>query len=193
MAMDAFLLAHSDDDVFVRPLIRRSVREGRRVLVSAGVSSSEVRFRYGVDSRYVGQGNEITVWLGEGDRWPAPAEVVRKVFEEEYRRVYGLTIPDMGIEVVTWRLSAFAPARDVNSQTTFGSGAAAPHATRPVRFVRGSEAVPTPVYRRQEMGVGQAVVGPVIVEERETTCVIRPGWTVTVAPDGSLVAERSAR
>jgi hypothetical protein len=33
MAMDAFLLAHSDDDVFVRPLIRRSVREGRRVLV----------------------------------------------------------------------------------------------------------------------------------------------------------------
>ena len=167
--------------------------EGRRVLASAGVSSSEVRFRYGVDSRYVGQGNEITVWLGEGDRWPAPAEVVRKVFEEEYRRVYGLTIPDMGIEVVTWRLSAFAPARDVNPQTTFGSGAAAPHATRPVRFVRGSEAVPTPVYRRQEMGVGQAVVGPVIVEERETTCVIRPGWTVTVAPDGSLVAERSAR
>jgi len=167
--------------------------EGRRVLASAGVSSSEVRFRYGVDSRYVGQGNEITVWLGEGDRWPATADVVRKVFEEEYRRVYGLTIPDMGIEVVTWRLSAFAPARDVNPQTTFGSGAASPHATRPVRFVRGSDAVPTPVYRRQEMGVGQVVDGPVIVEERETTCVIRPGWTVTVAPDGSLIAERSAR
>lgn len=167
--------------------------EGRRVLASAGVSSSEVRFRYGVDSRYVGQGNEITVWLGEGDRWPASADVVRKVFEEEYRRVYGLTIPDMGIEVVTWRLSAFAPARDVNPQTTFGSGAASPHATRPVRFVRGSDAVPTPVYRRQEMGVGQVVDGPVIVEERETTCVIRPGWTVTVAPDGSLIAERSAR
>ena len=166
---------------------------GRRVLASAGVSSSEVRFRYGVDSRYVGQGNEITVWLGEGDRWPASADVVRKVFEEEYRRVYGLTIPDMGIEVVTWRLSAFAPARDVNPQTTFGSGAASPHATRPVRFVRGSDAVPTPVYRRQEMGVGQVVDGPVIVEERETTCVIRPGWTVTVAPDGSLIAERSAR
>jgi N-methylhydantoinase A len=167
--------------------------EGRRVLASAGVSSSEVRFRYGVDSRYVGQGNEITVWLGEGDRWPASADAVRKVFEEEYRRVYGLTIPDMGIEVVTWRLSAFAPARDVNPQTTFGSGAASPHATRPVRFVRGSDAVPTPVYRRQEMGVGQVVDGPVIVEERETTCVIRPGWTVTVAPDGSLIAERSAR
>jgi len=167
--------------------------EGRRVLASAGVVPSEVRFRYGIDSRYVGQGNEITVWLGEGDQWPATGDTVRKVFEEEYRRVYGLTIPDMGIEVVTWRLSAFAPARDVDPQTIFGPGTASPHATRPVRFVRGSKAVPTPVYRRQEMGIGQVVDGPVIVEERETTCVIRPGWTVTVGPDGSLVAERSAR
>ena len=27
---------------------------------------SEVRFRYGLDARYVGQGNEVTVWVGEG-------------------------------------------------------------------------------------------------------------------------------
>lgn len=33
MATDLFLLAHSDDDVFVRPLIRRGVRDRRRVLV----------------------------------------------------------------------------------------------------------------------------------------------------------------
>jgi N-methylhydantoinase A len=33
--------------------------------------------------------------------------------------------------------------------------------------------------------------GPAIVEERETTAVIRPGWTVEVAADGSLVATRT--
>ncbi len=36
----------------------------------------------------------------------------------------------------------------------------------------------------------RSITGPAIVEERETTAVIRPGWTVTVAPDGSLIAER---
>jgi N-methylhydantoinase A len=36
------------------------------------------------------------------------------------------------------------------------------------------------------------VPGPAIVEERETTAVIRPGWTVTVAADGSLIADRTA-
>ncbi len=41
--------------------------EGRRVLAAAGVPEEAVRFRYGVDARYAGQGNEITVWVGEGD------------------------------------------------------------------------------------------------------------------------------
>jgi N-methylhydantoinase A len=47
------------------------------------------------------------------------------------------------------------------------------------------------VYRRSDLGVGQRLDGPVIVEERETTAVIRPGWVVTVAADGSLIADRS--
>ena len=61
-----------------------------------------------------------------------------------------------------------------------------------MRFSRAGGAIDTPVYRRPDLAVGQQVVGPVIVEERETTAVIRPGWTVTVAQDGSLIAERSA-
>ena len=28
----------------------------------------DVRFRYGIDARYAGQGNEITMWVGEGDQ-----------------------------------------------------------------------------------------------------------------------------
>jgi N-methylhydantoinase A len=52
-------------------------------------------------------------------------------------------------------------------------------------------ALDTPVYRRTDLGRGQRLSGPAIVEERETTTVIRPGWVVEVADDGSLIAERS--
>jgi N-methylhydantoinase A len=62
---------------------------------------------------------------------------------------------------------------------------------RSVRFDRMAGALDTPVYRRADLGRGQRLVGPAIVEERETTAVIRPGWVVEVAADGSLVAERS--
>jgi N-methylhydantoinase A len=184
-------------DVAERDALLDELREeGRRVLAAAGVESSRIHFRYGVDARYLGQGNEITLWLGadadgDSERWPATDEQVMELFESDYRRIYGLTIPDVGIEAVTWRLSAFSEADVVEPQAVVGSGTGSPHATRPVRFARGADAVATPVYRRPDLGVGQRLDGPVIVEERETTAVIRPGWTVTVAADGSLVAERN--
>lgn len=165
--------------------------EGRRVLAAAGVAKERIRFRYGVDARYHGQGNEITVWVGEGDEWPAEYSQVLERFESDYRKIYGLTIPDVGVEAVTWRLSAYAAADPIEPQATVGSGEGAAHARRPVQFVRGVGAVDTPVYRRPDLGIGQRIEGPAIVEERETTAVIRPGWVAAVAPDGSLIAERS--
>ena len=167
--------------------------EGRRVLSAAGVPAGDVRFRYGLDARYSGQGNEITVWVGAGESWPASEDEVRSAFEEEYRRIYGMTIPDVAVEAVTWRLSAYAEKAQVRPDTgaTGVAGAAEPVSQRPAVFARGAEPVDVPVYRRQDLGVGAAFAGPAIVEERETTTVIRPGWQAEVAPDGSLVATRS--
>jgi len=164
--------------------------EGRRVLAAAGVDDTRIRFRYGVDARYLGQGNEITLWVGEGDRWPASDDQVKTLFDADYRRIYGLTIPDVGVEAVTWRLSAYAEADPVEPQAAVGDGTGSPRSTRPVRFHRNVPPVVTPVFRRPDLGVGQVLEGPAIIEERETTAVIRPGWVVTVAADGSLIAER---
>jgi N-methylhydantoinase A len=166
--------------------------EGRRVLAAAGVPAERIRFRYGIDSRYVGQGNEITVWVGEGESWPATDDEVTTRFEADYRRIYGLTIPDVGVEAVTWRLSAYADADPVEPVAVVASTPGSPRTHRSVRFSRNQDAIDTPVYRREDLGVGQQIDGPVIVEERETTAVIRPGWVVTVAHDGSLIAQRSA-
>jgi N-methylhydantoinase A len=88
-------------------------------------------------------------------------------------------------------LSAYANADTVEPQTELSDVAGQPRAVRSVRFERTAAAVDTPVYRRIDLGRGQRLVGPAIVEERETTAVIRPGWVVDVADDGSLVAERS--
>lgn len=165
--------------------------EGRRVLLAAGVAEDAIVFRYGVDARYAGQGNEITVWVGEGDAWPASAEEVHERFEEEYRRIYGMAIPDVAVEAVTWRLSAFAPAADVAPDLAATGGEAVPAGSRPMVFARGSAAVETPVYKRGDLGAGATFDGPAVVEERETTSVIRPGWRVQVAADGSMIATRN--
>ena len=186
-------LLHSVDSTERDRLLDELRGEGRRVLLAAGVPEGEVRFRYGLDARYSGQGNEITVWLGSGESWPASDPEVLGAFEAEYRRIYGMTIPDVPIEAVTWRISAYAEESRVTPEVAASvvGGSAEPVSHRPAVFERGSDALVVPVYRRQDLGVGAAFAGPAIVEERETTTVIRSGWQAEVAPDGSLVATRS--
>jgi len=170
-------------------LLEEMREEGRRVLSAAGIVASEVRFRYGVDARYQGQGNEITVWLGEGESFPATDADVERAFGEEYARVYGMTIPDVPVELVTWRISIYAPAPAVSLAPSAPSGGApVAKGERPVRFSRKGEPVVTPVYDRSALGAGDRLVGPAIVEERETTCVLPPGWVGELVEDGSLVA-----
>jgi N-methylhydantoinase A len=166
--------------------------EGRRVLAAAGASAASVRFRYGIDARYAGQGNEVTVWVGEGDRWEVTDRDVLGAFEAEYRRIFGLTIPDVAVEVVTWRLSVSSDAQPVEPPLVLVGSGASPAGSRPVVFGRAQAPVETAVYRRRDLGAGDRFDGPAIVEERETTAVIRPGWSVEVGADGGLVATRSA-
>jgi N-methylhydantoinase A len=166
--------------------------EAREVLTSAGVAPETVRFRYGIDARYFGQGNEITVWVGEGDSWPLSHEEVMDRFARDYKDVYGMTIPDVPVEAVTWRVSASAVEPDVEPPIRTQRGAApAPKDRRPVRFERTQDPVPTPVYERSTLPTGALLDGPALIEERATTAVLRPGWRARVTDDGSLVAERS--
>ena len=59
---------------------------------------------------------------------------------------------------------------------------------RSVIFNRGEEPVEASIYKRKSLKPGMFFKGPAIVEERETTSVIRPGWNVEVGDNGSLVA-----
>jgi N-methylhydantoinase A len=143
--------------------------------------------------RYAGQGNEITLWVGEGEQFGAADDTIAAAFDAEYRRIYGLTIPDVPIEIVTWRLSAVADATvevPHGARSASGAGNVSTVRRRAVKFRRGEPAIEVPVHRRSELGPGVTFDGPAIVEERETTAVIRPGWRVEVAPEGSLIATR---
>jgi N-methylhydantoinase A len=46
------------------------------------------------------------------------------------------------------------------------------------------------VLDRERMGKGSEVVGPAIVEFKEATCVVRPGWRGAVDGVGTIVLEK---
>jgi N-methylhydantoinase A len=52
---------------------------------------------------------------------------------------------------------------------------------------------PAKVYARASLTRGQVITGPALVEERETTVVLPPGWVATVDEIGCITARRSPK
>jgi N-methylhydantoinase A len=59
--------------------------------------------------------------------------------------------------------------------------------SRPVVFSRAAAAVSTPVYWRAELGAGDVVSGPAVIEEYGATVPVHPGFAARVDRFGNLL------
>jgi N-methylhydantoinase A len=97
-------------------------------------------------------------------------------------------LDDMRVEVVSWRVTARGGDTDRHANVDLAKVATGPKSTRAV-FLDG-QSLDVPIYDRHALAANQVIEGPVIVEERETTVFVLPGWTLNVHEDGSLIARR---
>jgi N-methylhydantoinase A len=110
------------------------------------------------------------------------------VFEATYKKLYGVNPSHVPIELVTWRVTARGPIIPFNRAMILPSAPGQPKATRAVHA--WSDRLRVPVYDRSALASGQTVAGPAIVEERETTTVLPPGWSATIDQIGCIVARK---
>jgi N-methylhydantoinase A len=162
--------------------------EGRLALVEAGIPPGDVRLTHAADMRYYGQANEVTVELARDPRVDRDAEALRSSFEKAYEALYGIRLAGMDVEVVSWRTSAHGPRGNRAHRTTLAETPGRPKGERRVLFETGPARVA--VYDRAALAAGQVVEGPAVIEERDTTTVLRPGWRAEVQAHGGIVATK---
>jgi N-methylhydantoinase A len=132
------------------------------------------------DLRYKGQSFELTV---EAD----PFEKLEHRFHAAHERRYGYRMEDETVELVNLRLISTVPVEKPELAEPAAGGTAGA-GEREANF--DGEWMRVPVLDREEMGEGSEVEGPAIVEFRESTCVVRPGWRGPVDGVGTLVLEK---
>ena len=158
----------------IEALFHSLEKEGAAILQTAA-TGRKVQYRRTLMMRFVGQGAETDVAVGDRpfSRWTK--EEIRGLFDETYRRLYGRTYPDTPVEFVTFKVRASLPEREftipgIKVERCRLSDCA--KGEREAFSLIQKAYIPFTVYDRSCLFPGAAISGPAIIEERESTIVI---------------------
>lgn len=164
--------------------------EGRQLMHAAGVAPADIVVSRRCEMRYAGQTHEIAVPLPPGLLGAERTAALLAAFEAAYNALYTEVQEGRAVETLNWRLTVSGPRPQVHIEAAATQRIQVQaKGERPVYFPSGGFR-PTPVYDRYTLPVGTRIVGPAIVEERECTVVIAPGFTAEVDRFANLIMRR---
>jgi N-methylhydantoinase A len=165
-------------------------RQGVEVLRRT-IPKDRIAFRRYGDICYRRQGYEIRVPVPAGALGPHSQAAIRDAFEQAYGAIYGHVLPDLEIDVVSWRVVAMGPRPVLRSPSVLaaGAGESAQKGRRRAYLPELEGFADVPVYDRYRLRPGAAFDGPAIVEERESTVVLGPDARARIDDSMNLIAD----
>jgi len=153
--------------------------KSRAAVVQAGAPEQSVEIRRRtLHLRFVGQDGGVEIdWTANGS--------IETAFAARYVELFGHRPDRRAIELESMRVVASVPAQTVRSiRTDEAARNAAPVETRRACF--DGTVQPTAVYDRGQLAANSRIGGPALLQDSTSTVVLRPGWSATIATDGSL-------
>jgi 5-oxoprolinase (ATP-hydrolysing) len=162
--------------------LERLADAARAEVLAQGVPAQRIEIAGRAHLKYAGTDTALVLPAGE-------LAQMRRAFEAAYKQRFAFLMPDreLVVEALSVEAVGHAPAPNV------ASAPAAATATGPCAFKQMyvEEAWhSTPVFRREQLAIGQIVAGPALLAEQNATTLVEPGWQAVVTPDNQLVLER---
>lgn len=164
-------------------LFDEMIKQGTEALDKEGVPDSRRIFQFSVDMRYMRQNFEINIPIENGSMTKEILDKAIADFHAEHKRSYGYCDEKAKTQLVNYRVSAIGiidkpelKAEPVEDHPQLPE----PFEIRKVLFQNAETYVDTPVYHRFDFVPGQAVKGPCICEQMDSTLVVPANWTVHV-------------
>ncbi len=169
------------------------VAEGTSLLMSEGYPESTDRdIQLYAEVKYAGQTSPLPVLVPS---LPLPAntlDVVRVRFDEEHRRTFGYVTTGEPLQMVSIKAVCRGVLKTPRMPETLtrGRNAAREMIARKAYFGPEHGWIETRVINRQSLGK-EPLTGPAIVEEYDTTTVVRPGWSAYRDQANNIVIKRT--
>jgi N-methylhydantoinase A len=162
-------------------------------LEGEGVEEDKKRFDLFADCRYYLQNIQIPCRFELEELQDGSSAFLRGRFEEAHRQRYNFDLPDSPLEIATVRVVGRGTIKGVSLlESEDGAGEDASGAiTRKEQVYFDGGWKETPIYDRGELRPGNAVAGPAVVVQDDTTTVIEPGFRGAVDSFGNILIEEA--
>jgi N-methylhydantoinase A len=164
--------------------------EAKDWLAGEGIAILSQDLEYAADMRYAGQAHNLMVTVPASARAARDVSAVAQAFHQAHEAIYGFREDDAAIEIVAQRLSIIGRVPSFELPRTVAAPRAGGH-LRTREVFHGGAWVEARVVRREELGSGTWLDGPLIVEQSDTTTWVLPGWHLAADEVGVLNIERS--
>jgi N-methylhydantoinase A len=138
------------------------------------------------DLRYRGQSFELTVEVQQGDGGVDLPDLAER-FAAAHQQRYGYRTDEETVEVVNLRLVAAVP---VGKPEVAAEPARGERRRGRRRVNLDGRWLEVEVLAREELGEGDRIEGPAVVEFAEATLLLRPGWRALVDQAGTMALEQ---
>lgn len=179
-------------------IVEELERKGKEDLLRQGVDEKNIQFRLELDMRYGNQVVESSV-ISPISRLTNLEDVFQIIstFRENFRSRFGegSEMPEAGIRVNVIRVISYVQHDPIyfNKETGESNKELIPVRDRFCHFIGFEKPIMTPVYNFETIDEGMVVRGPALIESRNTTYLVEPGWTLKMGVQGAAWISRSNR
>ena len=166
--------------------------EARQSLEAEGVHPMPENLTRSADLRYRGQNFELRVEVPAGDITPESLRHVEAEFHRAHEALYSYALSSAPVELVNLRVTATAPlprARAVEIEPHLGPVERGQISVRDVFFGPRHGWVRVACFDRSQLGAGAVIAGPAVLQQLDSTVVLRPGDIGRIDRFGNLLAE----
>lgn len=163
-----------------------------------GFADERIAVQYTLEVRYLGQSHEVSIAvpgeLIEGlDHLNVKA--VEDIFHNRHKELFGYAQETAVVEFITLGVTASSPnanRQHFEIETGGHDPSAAFKGERPVYFEEFKAYTPCRTYDRYRLRANNTIMGPAIVEQKDTTVVIPPATWAWIDQYGNLIIEITA-
>jgi len=183
----AFLRLSEFDALWTNRLITELSDEAER-FARAGAPDAPLVREIKAYMRYQGQGWEIVVMLPNREFIDGDDAEIRRLFETEYKRLFGRALDGLDIEIMNWSVQVRSELlQSARVAPVDREQARSSEESRRIFDAREQCFVDAQVYQRDELQSGDRIDGPAVIIERETSTVVTSRYQAIRQADGCLL------